>query len=346
MQVTEQLKHLGWTSFFGDQLDPDEQRQIGRVAAEHRGAYDLYTATGEVTVGVSGRLRNNGEDDPLELPAVGDWVLADADSIQEVLARRTAFVRRAAGLDAVPQVIAANIDTVFLVAGLDGDLSSRRLERYLALTWQSGATPVVVLTKSDLVDDVDGALATVRSVVDDVNVHVVSNVTSEGIEDVRRELGEGITVAVLGSSGVGKSTLVNLLVVGQVQDIGGRSRRRPRAPYDHPPRAGVGSWWRVAARHSRSARSAALGQLGRPRRSVPRYRRGCRELPVQRLLARRGARLRRRSRRCRRRATGDAARELPPSRNRAGRARRASRATPPPSQPRYPPAKTHRNAKI
>ena len=173
-----------------------------------------------MTVGVSGRLRNNGEDDPLELPAVGDWVLADADSIQEVLARRTAFVRRAAGLDAVPQVIAANIDTVFLVAGLDGDLSSRRLERYLALTWQSGATPVVVLTKSDLVDDVDGALATVRSVVDDVNVHVVSNVTSEGIEDVRRELGEGITVAVLGSSGVGKSTLVNLLVVGQVQDIG------------------------------------------------------------------------------------------------------------------------------
>jgi len=215
------LASAGWTPaieeefttrFAGDGLEP------GRVAVEHRGAYLLYTARGERPAELAGRLRH-AVGSRADLPAVGDWVaVADPDGadralVQAVLPRRTTFSRLAAADhgQTIEQVVAANVDVVFLVAGLDGDLNLRRLERYLTLGWESGAEPVVVLTKSDLCDAVDAAVLEVEAAAIGVPVHAVSNVTGEGVDELRGYFADGRTVAALGSSGVGKSSLVNRL---------------------------------------------------------------------------------------------------------------------------------------
>jgi ribosome biogenesis GTPase len=143
---------------------------------------------------------------------VGDWVAYAGGLIHGVLPRRTAFVRRAAGNETVEQVLAANIDTVFLVMAFYRDLNPRRLERYLALAWESGADPAIVLTKLDLADDADAAITEIESVALGVPVHPVSAVTGEGLDELEPYLGPGRTVVLLGSSGVGKSTLVNALL--------------------------------------------------------------------------------------------------------------------------------------
>src|SRR6266508_4616642 len=214
------LARLGWTPAFEDEFAPHaaDGLEPARVAVEHRGAYLLYTARGERPAELSGRLRH-AADSRGDLPAVGDWVAAaDADGaeralVQAVLPRRTKFSRMAANDhgQTVEQVVAANVDVVFLTAGLDGDLSIRRLERYLTLGWESGAEPIVVLTKADLCDDVAGAVLEVESVAVGVPVHAVSNVTGEGIDGLAPYFAEGRTVAALGSSGAGKSSLVNRL---------------------------------------------------------------------------------------------------------------------------------------
>jgi ribosome biogenesis GTPase / thiamine phosphate phosphatase len=174
---------------------------------QHRGVYVLATAEGEVEARITGRLRFDGD-----LPAVGDWVAHAEGLIHGVLPRRTAFVRRAAGNETVEQVLAANIDTVFLVMAFYRDLNPRRLERYLALAWESGAEPAIVLTKLDLAEDADAAIAEVESVAIGVPVHPVSAVTGEGLDELEPYLAPGRTVVLLGSSGVGKSTLVNALL--------------------------------------------------------------------------------------------------------------------------------------
>jgi ribosome biogenesis GTPase len=163
-----------------------------------------------------------------DLPAVGDWVaVADPDGaeralVQAVLPRRTKFSRMAANDHGgtVEQVVAANVDVVFLTAGLDGDFNARRLERYLTLGWESGASPVVVLTKSDLCDDLDGTVLEAESVAVGVPVHAVSNLTGDGIDALAVYLTEGKTVAALGSSGVGKSSLVNQLAGEELMATG------------------------------------------------------------------------------------------------------------------------------
>jgi len=139
-----------------------------------------------------------------------------------VLPRRTKFSRMAATDhgQTVEQVVAANVDVVFLVAGLDGDLNLRRLERYLALAWESGAEPVVVLTKADLCGDVEAAVLAVESVAIGVAVHAVSNLTGEGLDDLRRYFVGNRTVAALGSSGVGKSSLLNRLAGEELMATG------------------------------------------------------------------------------------------------------------------------------
>ncbi|MGH2922354.1 MAG: ribosome small subunit-dependent GTPase A, partial [Gaiellaceae bacterium] len=139
--------------------------------------------------------------------------------IHGVLPRRSSISRKAAWLAVEEQVLGANIDVVFLVAGLDGDLNLRRLERYLATVWDSGSEPVVVLSKADLCDDVNAALAAVGAVAIGVPVHVVSGLTGEGIEDLEPYLAGHRTVALLGSSGVGKSTLINRLRGEDVQAV-------------------------------------------------------------------------------------------------------------------------------
>jgi ribosome biogenesis GTPase len=149
---------------------------------------------------------------------VGDWVAhsndpsAERAQIQAVLPRTSAMVRRAAGDQTVEQVIAANIDVLFLVSSLNADLNPQRLERYLTLAWESGASPVVVLTKADLCDDVDAAVALVEAVTFGVPTHVTSAPVGEGFDEVRAHLEGNRTGAAVGSSGVGKSTLINHLL--------------------------------------------------------------------------------------------------------------------------------------
>ncbi len=195
---------------------------VGRVTTEHREGYNLVTEDGEVSAELAGRVRHQaaGRGD---LPAVGDWVVlrrpreAEGATIHAVLPRRSKFSRKVAWAETEEQVVAANIDSVFLVSALTGDLSMRRIERYLTLAWESGANPVVVLTKSDLCADVAGVVASLESVTFGVPVHVVSNVTGQGLAELRQYLEDGRTVALLGSSGVGKSTLLNSLLGEEVQ---------------------------------------------------------------------------------------------------------------------------------
>jgi len=223
------LDQLGWTPAFEDQFAPfaADGLEPARVAVEQRGAYVVYSARGERPAELAGRLRHAAAERG-DLPAVGDWVaLADPDGaeralVQAVLPRRTKFSRMAATDhgQTVEQVVAANVDTVFLTAGLDGDLNVRRLERYLTLGWESGASPVVVLTKLDLCDDADAALLEVEAVAVGVPVHAVSNVTGEGVDALAAYLGPGQTVAALGSSGVGKSSLVNALAGEELMATG------------------------------------------------------------------------------------------------------------------------------
>ncbi|HEX3290166.1 MAG TPA: ribosome small subunit-dependent GTPase A [Gaiella sp.] len=212
------LTTLGWDDALAEQFAPYATEGLipGRVAVQHRGAYDVVTEPGELRCDVAGRLYDESRS-PADLPAVGDWVAVaaraeeDAGTIQAVLPRRTKFSRKTAWQAAEEQVLAANVDVVFIVTSLNEDLSLRRLERYLILARESGAEPVVLLTKSDLSDDPSAALAAVGSVAADVPVHALSSTTGEGLDAVRSHLRPGVTAALLGSSGVGKSTLVNTL---------------------------------------------------------------------------------------------------------------------------------------
>ncbi len=220
------LARLGWTPALEDDFAPyaADGLEPARVAVEHRGAYRLYTSRGEQPAELSGRFRHAAAARG-DLPAVGDWVAVDGTEtarVQAVLPRRTKFSRQAANDhgQTIEQVVAANVDVIFLTAGLDGELNLRRLERYLTLGWESGAEPVVVLTKSDLCADVDAALLEVESIAVGVPVHAVSNVAGEGIDGLAPYFGENRTVAALGSSGVGKSSLVNRLAGEEVMATG------------------------------------------------------------------------------------------------------------------------------
>ena len=205
----------------------------GRVAVPHRGAYDVLTEEGEIRARLPGKARHDAES-LADLPVVGDWVAIeppgqDSPAIRAVLPRRTKFSRLAAhdpGADVTrEQVVAANVDVVFIVASLADDPNPRQLERYLTLVRESGARPVILLTKADLEDD-SAAVAAGLADIGDMAVHPVSTRSGLGLDDVRAYLVPGVTAALLGPSGVGKSTLVNalvgeeLLATGSVRDDG------------------------------------------------------------------------------------------------------------------------------
>jgi ribosome biogenesis GTPase len=207
------LSSLGWDAFFENQLTEDErQRSIpARVVWQGRGQYQLSTNSRTWRARLSGHFRHHAES-RAEWPTVGDWVLAVGGTIHRVLHRRSAFSRASAGRAGTQQVVAANIDTVLLVTSCNADFNVRRLERYLALTWESGANPVIVINKSDLVDDAENWRRRAEVPALGVRVLVTSTVRGDGLPELTRVVSMGGTTALLGSSGVGKSSLVNALL--------------------------------------------------------------------------------------------------------------------------------------
>jgi ribosome biogenesis GTPase / thiamine phosphate phosphatase len=208
------LATVGWDDAWSAVFEQYDREGLtpGRVAVQHRGEYDVLTADGERRTRVTNRLRRESRRE--ELPVVGDWVALDsAGAIVAVLPRRTTISRRAAHEPASgvsrEQVLAANVDVVFVVQALGQELDPRLLERYLALAIESGARPVVLLTKADLEPEPEAVAADIG---DEVPVHTVSARTGVGLDAVRETLAHGATGVLLGPSGVGKSTLVNALV--------------------------------------------------------------------------------------------------------------------------------------
>lgn len=190
-----------------------------RITAEHRGSYRALTDDREIDALITGRMSYEaaGKED---LPTVGDWVrLERIDDkqgvIREIEPRKSAFIRKVAGLESEAQVVAANVDVVFVVEALDPGPNVRRIERYLTVAWESGAVPVIVLTKSDIAEDVADSLAAVESSTPRVEVHAVSAITADGIDALRDLLGEQ-TAATLGPSGAGKSSLINAMAGSEV----------------------------------------------------------------------------------------------------------------------------------
>ena len=218
------LTSLGWSEFFERTFEPYRElgHFAGRVVLEERGAYRLYAEHGELSASVRGKLRFDSQS-AADFPAVGDWVSVatrERDGLAQihaVLPRRSKFSRKAAGANSEEQVVAANVDTVFLVQGLDHDFNLRRLERYLVAAFESNAAPVVILSKADLCKEIEGKISAAESVAPGTPVHAISSVSGQGLEAVDQYILPGVTVAFLGSSGAGKSTLINRIVGEEIQ---------------------------------------------------------------------------------------------------------------------------------
>ena len=212
------LSEYGWDDALGAQFVAFADRGLSpaRVVRQLRDLSTLVTARGELPGEVSGRFRHTALG-PADYPAVGDWAAVSIFTggnavIEALLPRRSAFTRKAAGEAAEAQVIAANIDTVFLVSGLDGDFNLRRIERYVTAAWSSGAEPIIVLNKADLRPDLEGVVAGTAAVAPGVPIVVASARGERGLDGLAPYLLPGRTIAFLGSSGVGKSTLINRLL--------------------------------------------------------------------------------------------------------------------------------------
>jgi ribosome biogenesis GTPase len=216
------LSDLGWSSFFEQQYQKLATPGLkpARVAEENRGLYRILSPSGELWASVRGALRRSATTREA-LPAVGDWVLVQHDppqaTIHSLFQRRTKFARKMAGNRTEQQIVAANIDTLFLVTSLNRDFNLRRLERYLALAWESGAQPVVILNKTDLCDNSDEYLAPTKSIVGTTQIILCSALTGSGRPELRERVRIGGTTALLGSSGVGKSSLINAIVGDKLQ---------------------------------------------------------------------------------------------------------------------------------
>ena len=212
------LEQFGWSDALQQQFAVHAAANLipARVVVQQRGLYEIATEIGELAATLAGRFVHDAEDG--DYPVTGDWVAVQARpaegsaTIQHVLPRRSSFVRRASGPGAArAQVVAANVDVALLAASLNADLNPRRLERYLATAWESGAEPVIVLTKADMCADAETRLSEIEAVAMGAPVLAVSAVTGAGLEALRAHLEPGRTAVLLGSSGVGKSTLVNAL---------------------------------------------------------------------------------------------------------------------------------------
>lgn len=228
------LEQLGWNSFFSESFNNSPfnspEFTVGRVAVEHANRYDVLFSGGECSAELSGKLRFNAEFDLAELPSVGDWVvmqLFDNDEksiIHYVLPRKSKFSRKVPGKKVDEQIVSANIDIVFIVMGADGNLNVRRAERYLTTAQNSGAKPIIILNKSDLSDDKNLQIEKLKSVSGDVPVIAMSAISDESMSSLSEFIKPGLTSVFLGSSGVGKSSIINRLTetaplaVGKISD--------------------------------------------------------------------------------------------------------------------------------
>jgi len=214
------IERYGWTDYFADAFQKKYARSgfiAGRVVLQQRGSYTVVTENGPVTARPTGRLLHEADD--IGQPCVGDWVAllmdkkAGIGTVQAILPRKSALVRRAIeDASRATQIIAANIDVAFIVTSLNADLNLRRIQRYLAAVRQSGAQPVVVLTKADLVDNAAEKIAEMRNQDIDCPVVAISSRSGQGLDDFLSYVRAGETCVMIGSSGVGKSTLVNTLL--------------------------------------------------------------------------------------------------------------------------------------
>lgn len=221
------LINLGWNEFFAANFEPFKSHGFkpGRIAEEHRELYEIFCEEGQFKAEVSGKFRFEAQSRS-DFPAVGDWVAVNVlprearAIISAVLPRKSVFSRGAVLSGGMPetggrtdeQVLAANIDTVFLVSGLDNDFNIRRIERYLSAAWDSAAMPVIVLNKADICDDIAARIGEVEQVAPGVDILSISAATKEGFDKIRKYLNPGRTAALLGSSGVGKTSIINCLL--------------------------------------------------------------------------------------------------------------------------------------
>jgi ribosome biogenesis GTPase / thiamine phosphate phosphatase len=223
------LEDFGWDGFFQNNFQDLQITDAvpARVITASRGSFQVYSRYGELTAAISGKMRyHTGAEE--EYPSVGDWVAVKPllnerkGLIQAVLPRKSKFSRKVAGERTEEQIVSANVDTVFIVSGLDGgrSLNLRRIERYLTLAWNSGATPVIVLNKIDLCSDVDSIVSSVEEIAPGVSICPVSARQRIGLDALRSYLTKGSTAAFLGSSGVGKSALINSLLGVEKQATG------------------------------------------------------------------------------------------------------------------------------
>jgi ribosome biogenesis GTPase len=213
------LADLGWNSFFENYfLELDDAALVPtRVVEESRGIYRVHSGQREYAAQIAGKIRYLAQARG-DLPAVGDWVaIAPADEdrarIECILPRKTKLSRKVAGRELSEQILAANVDTVFVVSSLNREFNLRRIERYLTLVWDSGATPVVLLNKADLCPEASArdSKNEVENIAPGIPVLLLSALQAEGVESVRNHILRGQTAAVVGSSGVGKSTIINAL---------------------------------------------------------------------------------------------------------------------------------------
>ncbi|HHV64211.1 MAG TPA: ribosome small subunit-dependent GTPase A [Peptococcaceae bacterium] len=212
------LQKYGLSSRFIQEAAQYKGLYLARVAEQHHNIYKLIGEQGELQASVSGKVAFSAQNSS-DFPAVGDWVLIDREDdqngkavIKHILERKSVFARKAAGKANDVQIIAVNIDLVFICISLNTDFNLRRLERYLTIAWESMAKPVIVLTKADLCKNIDFKLQEVSSVCFGTDVVVCSSMEENGYRDICTFITPGKTVAFIGSSGVGKSTLINLLM--------------------------------------------------------------------------------------------------------------------------------------